>query len=320
MKYPKITIVTPTFNQGAYIEQTIQSVLEQQYPNLAYFIIDGGSTDETLQIIKKYERHLSGWVSEPDRGQSHAINKGLQRASGDVFNWLNSDDYLAAGALHAIGDAFRDPATQVFCGRMRMFWEDTGREAVWTPTRVSPSLSKMIGFSSNRQPATWFRLSGLRRIGALCESLHYTMDQDMWVRYLLKNGNRGMVQSDALMVHFRRHGASKTQSSTAEFSRDLMSIFHSLAVQAGLGDHAAKLKEAFGMEPLTGYTLALNIPPGKALARKALDYFFLRMAEMKLGNGDAAAAGRFLHAVRLSSLSLRDMRYRLILRKRLRSR
>jgi glycosyltransferase involved in cell wall biosynthesis len=91
---PKISILTPSYNQGQYIEQTIQSILSQNYPNLEYIVIDGGSTDNTVEILKKYDQHITYWVSEKDRGQSHAINKGIEKCTGVLFNWLNSDDYL----------------------------------------------------------------------------------------------------------------------------------------------------------------------------------------------------------------------------------
>lgn len=99
VEYPKITLVTPSFNQGEFIEETIRSVLLQNYPNLEYIIIDGGSTDDTVAIIKKYEKYISYWISEKDKGQSEAINKGLKIATGEIFNWLNSDDYYAPGTL-----------------------------------------------------------------------------------------------------------------------------------------------------------------------------------------------------------------------------
>lgn len=94
----KISIVTPSFNQGEYLEETIDSVLSQKYPNLEYIIMDGGSKDNSVDIIKKYEKYLTYWESKPDRGQSHAINKGLKKCNGEIFNWLCSDDYLEPGA------------------------------------------------------------------------------------------------------------------------------------------------------------------------------------------------------------------------------
>ena len=100
--WPSISIITPSYNQGHFIEETIRSVLLQGYPNLEYIIIDGGSTDETLPIIKKYEPWISFWVSEPDRGQSHAINKGFARSRGSILAWINSDDYYYEGAFEAV--------------------------------------------------------------------------------------------------------------------------------------------------------------------------------------------------------------------------
>jgi glycosyltransferase involved in cell wall biosynthesis len=105
-KQIKFSIVTPSYNQGQYLEKAILSVIEQDYPNLEYIIIDGGSTDNSLEIIKKYEKHLAYWVSEKDRGQSHAINKGFERASGDLFGWLNSDDYFAPDALKTVAEVY----------------------------------------------------------------------------------------------------------------------------------------------------------------------------------------------------------------------
>ena len=107
---PKISTVTPSFNQGKFLEKTILSVLEQGYPNLEYIIIDGGSSDESVDIIKKYADRLNYWVSEADRGQSHAINKGFERATGEIFGWLNSDDWYHPGALQAVDDCVENNA------------------------------------------------------------------------------------------------------------------------------------------------------------------------------------------------------------------
>src|SRR5688572_17237201 len=106
MNLPKISIVTPSFNQGQYIEETILSIVNQNYPNLEYIIIDGGSTDNTVEIIKKYEKHLAYWVSEKDKGQSEAINKGFRKATGDIVCWINSDDFFMPGSLLKVGERF----------------------------------------------------------------------------------------------------------------------------------------------------------------------------------------------------------------------
>ena len=100
MEYPKITVVTPSYNQGQFIEATIQSVIGQQYPNLEYIVCDGGSTDETVEILKKYTDKITWWCSEKDKGQSDAINKGMRKATGDIVCWINSDDVLLPGTLH----------------------------------------------------------------------------------------------------------------------------------------------------------------------------------------------------------------------------
>ncbi len=116
-KYPGISIITPSFNQGRFLEEIILSVLEQGYPNLEFMIIDGGSTDQSVEIIKKYEPYLSFWVSEEDQGQTHAINKGFKRASGELINWLNSDDMLVEGALEKLAlAALKKPEAEVYYG------------------------------------------------------------------------------------------------------------------------------------------------------------------------------------------------------------
>src|SRR5687767_918810 len=117
MNLPKITIVTPSYNQGHFLEETITSVLDQKYPNLEYFVVDGGSKDNSVEIIKKYEQHITWWVSEKDRGQPHALNKGFERATGDVYGFINSDDCLLPGCLNYVGKQFAaDPALKWLVG------------------------------------------------------------------------------------------------------------------------------------------------------------------------------------------------------------
>jgi len=120
-QFPKISIVTASYNQGQFIEETILSVLNQNYPNLEYILIDGGSTDNSVEIIRKYQQHFTYWVSEKDKGQANAINKGLQLCTGDIFNWLNSDDYLEPGSLHKIAAAFANEQVQMVAGKVRNY-------------------------------------------------------------------------------------------------------------------------------------------------------------------------------------------------------
>ena len=137
MNYPRISIVTPSFNQGKYIEQTIQSVLSQNYPNLEYIIIDGGSTDGTVEIIKKYEQQLTYWISEPDKGQTDAINKGFAKCTGEIFNWINSDDYYSPNSLHIVAEVFSEnPTAKVVCGLENGFYNEQQSKIVNHPGSI----------------------------------------------------------------------------------------------------------------------------------------------------------------------------------------
>ena len=128
LAWPRISIVTPSFNQGRFLERTILSVLNQNYPNLEYIVMDGGSTDESVEIIKKYENYLAYWISEKDNGQSDAIKKGFQKSTGEILAWLNSDDIYLSGALRGVAGFFRDgKGTEVVYGNRYIIDEPTTR-------------------------------------------------------------------------------------------------------------------------------------------------------------------------------------------------
>ena len=136
VSFPKITIVTPSFNQGRFIEQTIVSVLDQQYPNLEYIVMDGGSTDGTVRILQKYDHHIDFWQSAPDQGQADAINKGFARSSGEILAWLNSDDTYQPGALGEVADLLRHhPDIDVISGRCRVWYGDH-RDRILEPSSL----------------------------------------------------------------------------------------------------------------------------------------------------------------------------------------
>jgi glycosyltransferase involved in cell wall biosynthesis len=228
---PKISIVTPSYNQGQFIEETILSVLNQNYPNLEYVIIDGGSTDGTQEIIRKYEQHLSYWVSETDRGQAHAINKGLQFCTGDVFNWLNSDDYLEPGALHAIAKAFEDPAVQLVAGKVRNF-DEHSEEIIQNQGLSAKGLMCWEPGVKFVQPGVWLRRSRIQTCGGIDEQFHFAFDWDLYIRYLYHFPM--MKELDKLLVHFRLHADSKTQSMHEKFALEERKIIECLAKRTDL--------------------------------------------------------------------------------------
>ncbi len=232
-EFPKISIVTPTFNQGQYIEQTIQSVLDQKYPNLQYIIIDGGSTDNTVQLIQKYEKHLSFWISEKDRGQSHAINKGLEKSTGDIFNWINSDDYYDGNVFEKVANAFSKDGTHMFAGKSHVFGGD--KEWISNGTKLPDEKSNLIVHPSIDQPATFFSMEAVRQLGPLTEELHYTMDLEWLLKFWFLFGTNAIVKTDDVLVHFREHPGSKTVNFQQRFTDDRIKIYQSILSQLDFG-------------------------------------------------------------------------------------
>jgi glycosyltransferase involved in cell wall biosynthesis len=218
-QWPKISIVTPSFNQGLFLEETIRSVLLQYYPNLEYIIIDGGSSDDSVDIIKKYEPWITYWVSEKDNGQAHAINKGLNRCSGEIFNWINSDDFLSDGALRAVAENIN--TFDALAGAVINFNE---AEKILIDSN-NLSAKKMIKGDSSviyQQPGTWLRIDNLRKVGALDEVFHFSFDWLLMIRYLNKYPRVKYI-SDVL-VNFRIHNKSKTVNFGPDFRMERLQI------------------------------------------------------------------------------------------------
>jgi glycosyltransferase involved in cell wall biosynthesis len=227
---PKITIITPSYNQGQYIEETIRSVLLQGYPNLEYIIIDGGSTDNTVEIIKKYEHWITYWVSEQDEGQSDAINKGLKQATGEVFNWLNSDDYYLPNALLTVGKAFRDDINLNVCCAKESQMNELGNSYTTDGTIICATLEETIATAHNNQPPTFFRLYIVKKLGGLNKALYFCMDADLWVNYLVHYGlDNGVKKVDFITNVFRIHPQAKSSKDTDIYYRDRFNILLALA-------------------------------------------------------------------------------------------
>ncbi|MEQ8416805.1 MAG: glycosyltransferase family 2 protein [Imperialibacter sp.] len=304
MSRPKITIVTPSFNQAQFLEQTICSVLDQKYSNIEYLIIDGGSTDGSVEIIKKYERHLTYWESIKDRGQSHAINKGLQMATGDVFNWLNSDDYYSADALSTVAASFDDPSVRAVLGRSRIFEHPDRTIKISAGTDVYPgNLAKTVGWARIDQPETFFRLSAYRKVGALNESLHFLMDREWWIRYLVNFGPHDTVAIPDVLVNFRQHALSKTTRQQAGFEQELIRITSSLGMACGYPN----IHQMFEIDQLGISYYFTDVQ--KEQLRAAVSYAILFLAEyFYYYRNDTRKAKLFLNNLAKSDLSAEDVK------------
>jgi glycosyltransferase involved in cell wall biosynthesis len=209
--FPKISIITPSFNQAAYLEQTILSVIEQQYPNYELIIMDGGSTDNSVAIIQKYASRITYWVSEPDKGQADAIQKGLDMATGDIVNWINSDDYLEPLSLFTIGHFFaQNPDKQVLCGFTRCFYTDDNTTSHVYQMGVGKTATDTVLNIAMNQPGTFYRTQALRAVGGIGTSLRYIFDNELWFRLLHFYGIEAIGFTSKLLAQFRLHKTSKS--------------------------------------------------------------------------------------------------------------
>ncbi|MCB8976637.1 MAG: glycosyltransferase [Ardenticatenaceae bacterium] len=222
-EWPRISIVTPSYNQGDYIEATIRSVLLQNYPNLEYFIMDGGSDDQTVDIIRRYEPWVTQWVSEPDRGQSHAINKGLDQGTGVIFAWLNSDDMLLPDALWRVAEAYQKyPQAAAWAGTCHLI-RPNGRiiksEVPRGLTREGLADWFYGGFFF--QPSCFFSARAWQAIHGVDESLNFAMDVDLAIR--LAEQGEYVKLPDALSAAII-HDEAKTQALRPEMHAEIMYV------------------------------------------------------------------------------------------------
>jgi len=201
---PRISVITPSFNQGRYIEQTILSVLRQGYPDFEHIVMDAGSTDGTVEILKKYP-HLI-WVSEPDGGQADALNKGFARASGEIVGWINSDDYYRENIFPAVAASFADPGTQWVIGNVADQFDD-GSEPRFRTSRVVSRKALMGDPDIVRQQPTFFRKGALLAVGGWDARFYMVMDFDLWMR-LAALAPPLMVDQD--WAYYRNHLAQKS--------------------------------------------------------------------------------------------------------------
>jgi glycosyltransferase involved in cell wall biosynthesis len=228
---PKITVITPSYNQGQFLEQTIKSVLEQDYPDLEYIIMDGGSTDNSVEIIKRYEQYLAYWQSQPDGGQSAAINEGFRRASGEILCWLNSDDQFCPGTLKAVGQYFNDhPDGEWVSGHLE-FRDLTGGKTFIRQARPNQNW-RIVNFWAYGheggaffpQPSTFWRKSLWERAGGYVrEDRPNSMDYELWLRFC--NLAEARILPQVLAVAVMHEECKSIKNLTAQRMEAMRSAF-----------------------------------------------------------------------------------------------
>ena len=212
-KYPKISIVTPSYNQGQYLEDTILSVLNQNYPNLEYIIIDGGSSDESVAIIKKYEAQIDYWVSEPDNGMYQALNKGFKQSSGEILGWINSDDIFYEGALHIIAEIFTKLNNVDWisgrCGYIDKKGVNTrtAKKKIYNKELLKSGFYKSPYAYLVNQNVVFWRSKLWDKVGGLDENLKSAADFVLWTKFA---EHSELFYFDSVFSAFRNHGENLT--------------------------------------------------------------------------------------------------------------
>jgi hypothetical protein len=277
-----VSIITPSFNQAAYLEQTLCSVLNQDHPRIEYIVIDGASTDNSVDIIRKYENNLAYWVSEKDSGQADAINKGFARATGDVIAWLNSDDYYLAGAVSSAVEIFdENPDVVLVYGNMLAVDEHGKTFNILNYKQLT--LEDLLCFQIIGQPSVFMRRSALEDL-KLDPAFHFLLDHYLWIQ-IAQHGK--ILHVPQTWAAARYHAEAKNRAKAAEFGREAFGILESVKQDANLAPILEKVNRRArasayrvdarylldGGQPaasLSAWMRALFIHPPTALARMNL--------------------------------------------------
>lgn len=224
MTWPRITVVTPSYNQARFLTETIESVLCQDYPNLEYMIFDGGSSDGSADIIDKYRPQLAYGVSEKDHGQSDAINKGFARSTGDILCWLNSDDLFTPGTLRAVGEQMGEGEVDFLYGDGVLFWDKSVRPR--RVVRTSQAKEDVRIRDRFQQPSTFWTRKVYETIGPLNEELHYAFDWEYFIRIA---DRFPMTHLPKALSAYRVHGAHKSGTGGKKRAEEIVAVMRKYA-------------------------------------------------------------------------------------------
>jgi glycosyltransferase involved in cell wall biosynthesis len=263
MTFPRITIITPSYNQADFLEQTIQSVLAQEGIDLEYMIVDGGSTDGSVDIIRRYADRLAWWVSEKDRGQADAINKGFARASGEFVTWLNSDDLFQPGAIAAAVEVFRShPEAGLVYGDVLSI--DGAGQPINLMKFKPYTLDDLMAFRIISQPGVLMRRSVLAKAGPLDVRFHYMLDHQLWLRMVQA---AGMVYLPRRQASARFHAGAKNLAHAPKFGEETLKIAGWMEEQPGLAERMARIRRQVwaGAFQVNGWYLVEGGRPAAAL-------------------------------------------------------
>jgi glycosyltransferase involved in cell wall biosynthesis len=239
-RYPKLTIITPSYNQAAFLERTILSILNQNYPNLEYFIVDGGSTDGSVDIIKKYEKHLSWWVSEKDRGQVHAINKALERATGEYISFQNSDDVYFPGTFARFGEAALKYPVDILYGDLYMITTDDEVTEILKTTSYDFDCQILEGMQIHNQ-SLFFKRTLVEKYGMFDESFRFAFDYDFITRYT-SHKTTTTKKIDGLGGALRVHAEAKSSTIATTIGREEHARVQKLYISTNTSPVVNKIK------------------------------------------------------------------------------
>jgi glycosyltransferase involved in cell wall biosynthesis len=270
---PRITIITPSYQQAPYLAECIRSLHDQGYPDLEHIIVDGGSTDGSREIIERYADKLAWWCCEKDKGQSDAINKGLARATGQVFGWLNSDDLLLPGSLHAVGEAFSThPDMTVFTG-VRIERAADGTERALAQDDPGDTEGYYIHPRINQQ-STFMRMDLVKALPGVEQRLHYVMDYELWLQLMFRHGTAEVWVDPRPLSIFRLHPVSKTTTVHHRFLDEIASLLHRLSMATGSEEWARVLELGHRITPdLRDFPVTSAHAP---LVQRMVRWFLLR--------------------------------------------